>query len=94
MPFDINERDATGQNILYVASLLGNKKLVEVILKFKIKATRIIQCGSSEDDLTPLSEAVISPTKRRISDGIMSIMSKLHLSKESSLDNEVLKSPV
>lgn len=41
MPFDINERDATGQNILYVASLLGNKKLLDVILKFKVKATRI-----------------------------------------------------
>lgn len=41
MPFDINERDATGQNILYVASVLGNKKLVDVILKFKVKATRI-----------------------------------------------------
>lgn len=41
MAFDINERDATGQNILYVTSLLGNKKLLDVILKFKVKATRI-----------------------------------------------------
>lgn len=41
MPFDINERDATGQNILYVASLLGNKKLLDVILKFRVKATKI-----------------------------------------------------
>lgn len=41
MAFNINERDATGQNILYVASLLGNKKLLDVILKFRVKATRI-----------------------------------------------------
>jgi ankyrin repeat protein len=41
MPFDINERDATGQNILYMACLVGNKKLLDVILKFKVKATRI-----------------------------------------------------
>lgn len=41
MAFNINERDATGQNILYVTSLLGNKKLLDVILKFKVKATRI-----------------------------------------------------
>ncbi|XP_050296551.1 leucine-rich repeat serine/threonine-protein kinase 1 isoform X5 [Anthonomus grandis grandis] len=90
MPFDLNERDATGQNILYVASLLGNKKLLDVILKFKIKATRIIQCGSSgeDDDLTPLSEPVVSPTRRRISDGIMSLMYKLHLSTDCSADNE------
>ncbi|XP_076250430.1 leucine-rich repeat kinase isoform X2 [Rhynchophorus ferrugineus] len=88
MPFDVNERDATGQNILYVASLLGNKKLVEAILKFKVKATRIIESVSSEDDLTPLSETVLSPSKRRISDGIMNIMSKLHLSKDTSFDAE------
>lgn len=43
MAFNINERDATGQNILYVASLLGNKKLLDVILKFRVKATRINQ---------------------------------------------------
>lgn len=41
MPYDLNERDATGQNILYVAALLGNKKLLDVILKFRVKSTRI-----------------------------------------------------
>lgn len=47
MPFDINERDATGQNILYVAALLGNKKLLDVILKFQVRATRITQQEAS-----------------------------------------------
>lgn len=42
-----------------------------------------------EDDLTPLSEPVVSPTRRRISDGIMNIMSKLHLSRDCPIDNEV-----
>lgn len=41
MAFNINARDATGQNVLYVTSLLGNKKLLDVLLKFKVKATRI-----------------------------------------------------
>lgn len=47
MPFDINERDATGQNILYVSALLGNKDLLDVILKFRVKATRISQLDVS-----------------------------------------------
>lgn len=42
MPYDMNERDATGQNILYMACLLGNKKLLDVILKFRVRATRIV----------------------------------------------------
>lgn len=41
MPFDINERDASGQNILYMACLHGNKKILNAILKFKVKANRI-----------------------------------------------------
>ncbi|CAH1285512.1 unnamed protein product [Diabrotica balteata] len=84
MPFDINERDATGQNILYVAALLGNKKLIDMILSFRVKATRITP--SDDDDITPSSEtaSIVSPTRRRISDGIISIMSRLNFSRENS----------
>lgn len=42
MPFDINERDAGGQNILYLACLLGNKALLDVIIKFRVRATRVL----------------------------------------------------
>ncbi|XP_017772148.1 PREDICTED: leucine-rich repeat serine/threonine-protein kinase 1 isoform X5 [Nicrophorus vespilloides] len=85
MAFDVNERDATGQNILYVACLLGNKKLLDLILKFKVKATRI----RVDEDATPSSEtsSLVSPTKRRISNGIQSILSKLSLSRENSMEN-------
>jgi ankyrin repeat protein len=87
MPFDINERDATGQNILYMACLVGNKKLLDVILKFKVKATRI----QVDDEATPVSESnsVVSPTRRRISDGIQSILSKLNLSRDNSTETNV-----
>ncbi|KAJ8980099.1 hypothetical protein NQ317_008560 [Molorchus minor] len=88
MPCDINERDATGQNILYVAALLGNKKLIDVILKFRIKATRILQIN--DEEITPSSEnnPLLSPTRKRISDGIQSIMSKLNLSRGNSVESE------
>lgn len=33
-------KDVTGQNILYIAALLGNYKMVDAILKYKIKAIR------------------------------------------------------
>lgn len=41
MAFNINDRDATGQTILYLSSLLGNKKLLDAILNFKLRATRV-----------------------------------------------------
>lgn len=41
-------KDVTGQNIIYMAALLGNYKMVDTILKFKVKATRIkVSCHSS-----------------------------------------------
>lgn len=45
-----------------------------------------------ESDTTPTSETyTVSPTKRRISNGIQSIMSKLNLSRESSFENVEVK---
>lgn len=41
MPFDLNARDVTGQSVLYLACYVGNQKLVDLLLKFKVKANRI-----------------------------------------------------
>ena len=41
LAFDVNMKDVTGQNVLYLASLLGSYKMVDVLLKFKVKATRV-----------------------------------------------------
>lgn len=92
MPFDINERDATGRNILYMACLVDNKKLLDVILKFRVKATRLMQSDEDvdgSDAVTPVSDMnpIVSPTRRRISNGIQSIMSKLSLSRDNSIES-------
>ncbi|KAK6640321.1 hypothetical protein RUM44_012007 [Polyplax serrata] len=78
MPFDINMKDASGQTVLYLASLLGNLKLVDTLLKFKVKATRIRknQKSSNESEIDGNSEA---SNKKRISDGIQNIMHRLNL---------------
>lgn len=34
-------KDVTGQNVLYMAALLGNYKMVDAILKYKVRAVRI-----------------------------------------------------
>lgn len=41
LPFDINMQDRTGQNVLYLACVLGNFKLVDMLLKFRVTARRI-----------------------------------------------------
>lgn len=41
LPFDVNSRDVTGQTILYLACYVGNQKLVDLLLKFKVKAVKI-----------------------------------------------------
>lgn len=79
LPFDINVRDATGQSVLYLACVLGNTKLVQCLLHFRVKATR---AGGSLDSPSASGEPSgprVSPTRKRIADGIQSIMSRLNL---------------
>nr|CAD7202602.1 unnamed protein product [Timema douglasi] len=99
MPFDLNMKDVTGQNVLYVASLLGNYKMVDTLLKFRVKATRIKVEAGSPSESGRSTEELVSPTRRRISDGIQSIMTRLNLSRlgdqaQSSQKNECQLSPL
>lgn len=61
MAFDVNQRDVTGQTILYLATCVGNLKIVEMLLGFKVKAKRaeqkspttaknLVKKGVSKDD--------------------------------------------
>ncbi|XP_021920937.1 leucine-rich repeat serine/threonine-protein kinase 1 isoform X3 [Zootermopsis nevadensis] len=82
MPFDLNMKDVSGQNVVYVASFLGNYRMVDMLLKFRVKASRIKTVKDreqSEEEEKNITE-VPSPTRRRISDGIISIMTRLNLS--------------
>lgn len=74
LPFDPNQQDVTGQTSLYIASILGNKSLVNTLLNWKLNARKTSTDGSQS---TP-----ITPTRKRISFGIQAIMSKLNISSE------------
>ncbi|CAB3385193.1 Hypothetical predicted protein [Cloeon dipterum] len=94
MPFDLNARDVTGQSVLYLACYVGNQKLVDCLLKFRVKANRINALRIKEDEEQKAND-ILSPTRRRISNGIQSIMSKLNLSKqEPTVSNETELSPL
>ncbi|XP_059217831.1 leucine-rich repeat serine/threonine-protein kinase 1 isoform X2 [Stomoxys calcitrans] len=87
LPFDPNAQDVTGQTSLYIASILGNKSLVNILLKWKVRARKT---SAQSPQSTP-----ITPTRKRISFGIQAIMSKLNISgegdqlvKEESLECE------
>lgn len=90
MPFDVNELDVTGQSVLYVACLLGNVRTVETILGFRVifveepSSPTLAEDQDGEPPVTPMS-----PTRRRISHGIQSIMSRLSLSRTGSTDSDV-----
>lgn len=95
LPFDPNAQDEQKQTVLYVSCLLGNKVLVEMLLKWRVKSTKIISdevTGSEKAAVSP-----ISPSGRRLSYGIMSIMSRLSLGRDPAADenaNELLKNPL
>ncbi|XP_055684527.1 leucine-rich repeat serine/threonine-protein kinase 1 isoform X1 [Lutzomyia longipalpis] len=81
LAFDPNTQDVTGQTALYVACLLGNKPLVDLLLGWKVKC---IKMRDGDVETRPVSSRVsTSPTKRRISYGIQSIMSRLSLGRDA-----------
>jgi ankyrin repeat protein len=49
MPFDINAQDVTGQTILYVSALVGNQRLVDFLLNFKVSAIKLEKNDSNSD---------------------------------------------
>ncbi|XP_003425729.1 leucine-rich repeat serine/threonine-protein kinase 1 [Nasonia vitripennis] len=75
MPFDVNTQDVTDQNILYISSVLGNIKIVELLLNYKVKARNV-----KEDESANGAGAAqpLPVSKRRISSGIQRLMSSLN----------------
>ncbi|KAI4476963.1 hypothetical protein M0804_013143 [Polistes exclamans] len=76
MPFDINTQDATGQNVLYISSNLGNIKIVDTLLSFKVNARKIKEEDAGITQPLPVS-------KRKISSGIQRLMSSLNFRSKS-----------
>ncbi|XP_039969967.1 leucine-rich repeat serine/threonine-protein kinase 1 isoform X4 [Bactrocera tryoni] len=92
LPFDPNAQDVTGQTSLYIASILGNKSLVNLLLKWRVKCqkTVAIEVDGNGKDATrnsSSSSTPITPTRKRISFGIQAIMLKLNITGED--DNRV-----
>jgi len=82
MAFDINLKDVSGQNALYIACQMGNQRLVDALLKYNVESRKL---GEKRKSIVPSesvqslndSSKVVSPTKRKVSDGIQGIISRL-----------------
>ncbi|XP_017885653.1 leucine-rich repeat serine/threonine-protein kinase 1 [Ceratina calcarata] len=77
-PFDLNSQDSNGQSVLYIASMAGNIKIVDLLLNYKVKAKKI-----NEIEEVPIS-------KRRISSGIQRLISNLNFRKIEKRDENLI----
>lgn len=64
-----------GQTLLYIAAYMGSLKMVELILKYRVKGKML----KSNDSTPILSVAESITAKRRISDSIQALMSRLNV---------------
>ncbi|EFN82819.1 Leucine-rich repeat serine/threonine-protein kinase 2 [Harpegnathos saltator] len=81
LPFDINAQDVTGQHVLYIASMLGNVRCVELLLGYKVKARTMKEEDASGTQQLPVS-------KRKISSGIQRLMSSLNFRSKATTDKK------
>lgn len=87
LPFNPNAQDVTGQTSIYIASILGNKALVNLLLKWRVKCQKTVANevegnGKNATRNCSNSSTPITPTRKRISFGIQAIMLKLNISGE------------
>ncbi|XP_052864950.1 leucine-rich repeat serine/threonine-protein kinase 1 [Anopheles cruzii] len=103
LSFNPNAQDVAGQTALYVGCLLGNPKLVAILLKWRVKCIRHkpppsnpsggelvndIDTSGTEFAGSATGNSV-TPTARKISSGLQAIMSRLSLSSKSESTDEV-----
>lgn len=70
----------SGQTVLYIAAYMGSLKMVELVLKYRVKAKAL---KPMESTTTTTSVAESSTAKRRISDSIQALMSRLNVNLKS-----------
>lgn len=104
MPFDLNTQDQTGQNILYIACMLGNQRIVESLLNYRVNAKKIESSDETEQEETAPKTTTVAdnsnaraaapPSKRKISSGIQRLMSSLNFIGKSSGENKKCENSV
>ena len=88
LAFDINQRDLSGQSILYLACCIGNLRMVDLLLEFRVRAT---STTLPPPDTTEQSQD--RQTKPRTI-GLQALISKFQSKEEILKSNESWVKPV
>ena len=88
LPFDINQRDLSGQSILYMACCIGNLRMVDLLLEYKVKAVSTTLPPPEEES----SSANSSPKHKSLN--LSMLISKFQSKEEVLKSNEAWVKPV
>uniref|UniRef100_A0A147BMZ4 non-specific serine/threonine protein kinase n=1 Tax=Ixodes ricinus TaxID=34613 RepID=A0A147BMZ4_IXORI len=72
LAFDVNAQDVTGQSALYMAACLGNQRLVDSLLRFRVWGRQVLTAEDAQQSSPRQGEA---PPKTRV----QSIVTRLNL---------------
>ena len=88
LPFDINQRDLSGQSLMYMACCIGNLRMVDLLLEYKVKAV--------STTLPPPEEETDSENNspRHKSLNLSALISKFQTKEEVLKSNEAWVKPV
>ena len=92
LPFDVNQRDLSGQSILYLACCIGNLRMVDLLLEFRVRATSttLPPPPPPEEGQDEAQERQARP--RTI--GLQALISKFQSKEEALKSNESWVKPV
>ena len=88
LPFDINQRDLSGQSIMYMACCIGNLRMVDLLLEYKVKAVSTTLPPPEEEADSEQS----SPRHKSLN--LSALMSRFQSKEEVLKSNEAWVKPV
>ena len=92
MPFDINQQDLSGQSILYLACCIGNLRMVDLLLEYRVKAVSTTMPAPVQPESDPQSPEKGGQRTRVI--GLQALISKFQPKEEVLKSNEIWVKPV
>ena len=93
MPFDINQQDLSGQSILYLACCIGNLRMVDLLLEYRVKAVSTTMPVPVQSESEPTSPEK-GGLQRSRGIGLQALISKFQPKEEVLKSNEIWIKPV
>ncbi|XP_022246027.1 leucine-rich repeat serine/threonine-protein kinase 1-like [Limulus polyphemus] len=79
LPFDINAKDVAEQTVLYLSCYVGNLRLVDTLIKFRVRGKKILKQNIIDSQNRSEEKPDLKASPSKLGGGLQNILAKLSL---------------